>query len=305
MTKLKTIGFIVGAGVAAIAALALSQASFISPAAAESTSKVCSAHGGVNCLAGAAYDGSVVCADGTRDGSVTYSSQSVCKTPALHCPIYLPKDEYDKEKTAVAAASDALTTGHKKICNDDFSAMETLNKQMDASCVAAATTTSDKDLCAKNKISTAAYDKSNLNLCLHSTDDMAAKYKAMIACLKTPTDKNATGYGALGYLLPNLHPAFAGKCDAYGSAAALNNADALCECPDGWSWNSSGKACAQNPPCAAGSSWSKGACVTNTKICMNKYGGSAYSTATATGGHECHCGDGYKWNSAKTACVAK
>lgn len=44
------------------------------------TSGACSWHSGVNCSAGADWDGSVVCNDGWRDSSVSYSSSSECQT---------------------------------------------------------------------------------------------------------------------------------------------------------------------------------------------------------------------------------
>ena len=42
------------------------------------TSGACSYHGGVNCSAGADWDGSVICNDGWRDSSVKYRDMDMC-----------------------------------------------------------------------------------------------------------------------------------------------------------------------------------------------------------------------------------
>lgn len=48
------------------------------PILALATSGACSYHGGVSCSAGADWDGSVICNDGWRDSSVSYSSMAMC-----------------------------------------------------------------------------------------------------------------------------------------------------------------------------------------------------------------------------------
>lgn len=44
---------------------------------AQATSGACSYHGGVDCSAGADYDGSVICNDGWSDSSVGYYETSI------------------------------------------------------------------------------------------------------------------------------------------------------------------------------------------------------------------------------------
>ncbi len=46
------------------------------------TSGCCSGHGGVNCDAGPDSDGSVICNDGWKDSSCSYSSMSKCALPS-------------------------------------------------------------------------------------------------------------------------------------------------------------------------------------------------------------------------------
>lgn len=50
------------------------------PSLVGATSGACSYHGGVNCAAGADYDGSAICNDGWRDSSVSYADMTECKT---------------------------------------------------------------------------------------------------------------------------------------------------------------------------------------------------------------------------------
>ncbi len=51
---------------------------FISPNVAFATQGACSWHGGINCVAGADWDESVICNDGWRESSVLYSNSAIC-----------------------------------------------------------------------------------------------------------------------------------------------------------------------------------------------------------------------------------
>jgi len=51
------------------------------------TSGACSYHGGVDCSAGADYDGSVICNDGNRDSSVLYTNMESCRSTSSIIPI--------------------------------------------------------------------------------------------------------------------------------------------------------------------------------------------------------------------------
>jgi len=292
-SKIKTIGIIAGAGLFGVLALLTAQIVNVVPAAA--ALKVCAAHQGVNCSAGAAYDGSVVCNDGSRDGAFKYSSVGECKAPFLRCPIFLAPDALSAQKKAVQTIIDALVADNKKVCNDNFNTLESLNKQMAAACKSGS--------CQDNQSKTAAYDKANLGVCLHVADDAVAKYKTLLNCLAPAADPKSVTYGHFGFQLAAQHPAFSGACAAYGSVAVPNAAKSSCSCPDAWEWSANGKYCVQSLPCEIGSERVGGACVTYTKICMNKYGASAYSVSL-NGKRQCQCGIGYKWNKDQTACVA-
>src|SRR3989344_8470697 len=45
----------------------------------------CSWHGGINCAAGADWDGSAICNDGWRDSTERYSSAQMCKGTLHSC----------------------------------------------------------------------------------------------------------------------------------------------------------------------------------------------------------------------------
>lgn len=51
----------------------------VNPMDIHAASGACSSHSGVNCSAGADFDGSVICNDGWHDSSVAYSSMQSCK----------------------------------------------------------------------------------------------------------------------------------------------------------------------------------------------------------------------------------
>lgn len=293
-SKIKFIAL--AAGVGLVALIVAAQVSFVKPVAA--AVKACAAHQGVNCSAGAAYDGSVVCNDGQRDASAMYAAQAECKAAFLRCPIALPKDAYDKQTKALQTIIDTLVSDNKKVCTDTFNNLEDLNKQMSDACKDGSSS------CKDRHDKTAAYNKSNQTICLKSADDAVAKYKAMLGCLALSTDQKTVAYGNSGYGIPGMHPAYAGTCTAYGTNAVVNKAKTLCSCPDAWSWDKTNKFCVQNPVCQLGSSWSNGACVTNTKACINKYGVNSYSVTTTNNNHECRCNAGFKMNPEKTKCIS-
>ncbi len=66
---------------------------FLIPSQTNATSGACSWHGGVSCSAGSDWDGSVVCFDGWKDSSVSYSS--TCSKGADTCPMYLPQESFN------------------------------------------------------------------------------------------------------------------------------------------------------------------------------------------------------------------
>ncbi len=62
-------------------------ATLIFPNHASATSGSCSHHRGVACSLGSDYDGSVICNDGWRDSTVSFSDAEECKTPLPSCPL--------------------------------------------------------------------------------------------------------------------------------------------------------------------------------------------------------------------------
>jgi hypothetical protein len=293
----KKYALITGAVSVVAIALVASYSLFIYPVSA--ASKPCGDHKGINCSAGGAFDGAVVCNDGTTDASAMYSAQAVCKKATLRCPIVLTKDAYDKQKKVFDEAIKSLQDSNKKICTSAFVVLEDINTQLYNDCKKS----SDASSCDKNKKDTASYNKNNLDICLHASDDAVAKYQEQSACLMVSGAKVA-GYGTVGYALPSYHPAYFASCSLYGPVAALNKDNNRCYCPENWEWSKSGKLCVQSPPCPQGSGRVNGACVTYTKSCINKLGASAFSVTLPNRTRECRCGTGYKMNPEKTKCVS-
>ena len=65
---------------------------FLGAGSALATSGACSGHGGVNCSAGASYNGNVICNDGWTGSSVSYDSMTECvATSYVRCT----QDEYN------------------------------------------------------------------------------------------------------------------------------------------------------------------------------------------------------------------
>lgn len=65
---------------------------FIIPSKGRATSGACSSHNGVDCSAGADFDGSVICNDGWRNSSVKYSEMAECSGKDKY---YCTQDEYE------------------------------------------------------------------------------------------------------------------------------------------------------------------------------------------------------------------
>lgn len=77
------------------------------------TSGACSGHGGVSCSSGSDYDGSVICNDGWRNSSVSYSSMVMCGGGSSYSSDY---NSYTSTPSCPLNSSpDILTSGCK--CN--------------------------------------------------------------------------------------------------------------------------------------------------------------------------------------------
>lgn len=62
------------------------------------TSGACSSHGGVNCSAGSDVDGSVICYDGWRNSTVSFSSMSMCAGSSYTPSTYNPNTKDPREE---------------------------------------------------------------------------------------------------------------------------------------------------------------------------------------------------------------
>lgn len=82
------------------------------PSFSYATSGACSYHGGVSCSSGADSDGSVICSDGWRDSSVSYSSMNECRvaTPQCSYPVqpYCSLNEIEQRKQSALGSIRAI-----------------------------------------------------------------------------------------------------------------------------------------------------------------------------------------------------
>ncbi len=195
----------------------------------------CSYHGGVSCSAGADWDGSVICNDGWKDSSVSYSSMSSCQNTKTSCPMYLPQAEYDKQKQEVESSISKVESSTQTMCQGFLSTDEGRNEQTYQICVKSrqsmmniagsvsaglyANTTDCEDAKAKQT----EYNKTKYNSCLYNSQDTIFKYKTLLSCLVVDrTDSCTVKY-------PNTH--------------TENN---KCVCDSGYSLSATG--CVTTPP---------------------------------------------------------
>ncbi len=97
-----------------VALLFLAALSFRAPTALAAGNGACSGHGGVDCSAGADYDGSVICFDGWTNSSVSFRSVEMCRGQAESVTCTLPeatgcKTELDYLRLKVQADAPGAT----------------------------------------------------------------------------------------------------------------------------------------------------------------------------------------------------
>lgn len=307
MSKLNKI--IIGSGLLLVAVFINAKFLVAQPANA-ATPKVCTGHKDANCAAGASFNGKVICGDGTTS-AVDYTT--FCKAPALKCPIVLAKEDYDKQVKALQDEIEAVKSANQKLCQGRFDAMTKTNESLYQSCVKGRTSVfkmspgielySDRGICEKEKNEAVANDKANLSSCQHSIDALVARYQSMISCYSVSKFK-ATSFNTVGYILSDAHLPKNNSCATYGRNTSLDASSGRCVCRNNYVWNTKNNACISDMYCPVGSIQSGGACVTLTKMCIEKYGVTSYA-ATTYGNSECRCGSNQTWNSDKTKCVNK
>ena len=138
---------------------------------AKATSGACSSHQGVNCSAGADWDGSVICNDGNTSSSVKYSDMSECAT----------KSTCDALLYSSGCSNEDFYTNQENYCNS----LKISNMRSGLSRYGAGEAVASENACAEKlqkcreeinqyKANLVLYDK-----CIK--DESAAKYKYLTA----------------------------------------------------------------------------------------------------------------------------
>jgi hypothetical protein len=112
----------------------------------KATSGACSYHDGVDCSAGADWDGSVICNDGWRDSSVQYSNMTSCETSKL-----IP----DPYTLALQYCRDILGLSYHEFLNFDYEGRKT-----------AITSECQHEICLDKEIESSAELERNINDCI-------------------------------------------------------------------------------------------------------------------------------------------
>ncbi len=274
----------------------------------EATSGACSWHGGVNCSAGADWDGSVICNDGWRDSSVSYYSMVECighsnppfYTPSIpNCPL---NSYYDSLSDSCKCYTGYVVSENKcvsadQLCRDQYGVMAKYNSLYNK-CECFVGYVFGKDAIGRTQ-------------CI-SKDDWCQNeygYNSRYNILIDKCECNS------GYEF-NIKSGGVLECESciskYGLHSSYNYVDKKCECDEGYILGDDGCViqqktitCPLNSTligdqcfCDSGYIASGSSCITYDQNCQNKYGPHTYSDS-----NYCYCEEGYVWNKEGTKCI--
>lgn len=161
------------------------------------TSGACSWHSGVDCSAGADWDGSVICKDGWRDSSVQYSDSCSNEEP---CPVYVQQEEFDSNKKMFEDSIQRIEQNTQQLCEDSFQREQALNDQSYQSCEASndnlrsmysrigfPSSPSGFQDCEALRVKATDIALNNKNFCLTNDDGIIFKYRRLLFCQRLDT----------------------------------------------------------------------------------------------------------------------
>ena len=274
----------------------------------EATSGACSWHGGVNCSAGADWDGSVICNDGWRDSSVSYYSMVEC-IGYSNPPSYTPSipncslnSYYDSLSDSCKCYTSYVVSGDEcvsadQLCRDQYGVMAKYNSLYNK-CECFVGYVFGKDAIGRTQ-------------CI-SKDNWCQNEYGYNSGYNILTDKCECNSG---YEF-TVKSGGALECESciskYGLYSSYNYIDKKCECDEGYILENNecikqqiAITCSLNSTligsqCICNSSYiaSDDVCITYTQNCQNKYGPHTYGDS-----NYCYCEEGYVWNKEKTKCI--
>lgn len=165
---------------------------FAAPQTTLATSGACSSHGGINCSAGASFDGKVMCNDGWTNSSVYFSDADECRSSNLSCPVILHDEAtYNNLKQQNDKAIADAKARTQLQCNSSFQSAESLNEASYQDCISAIQTSvrlsGGMNLvttnCDAEKTKRTTANQAQRNFCLTGSDDIVSKYQMLNSCL--------------------------------------------------------------------------------------------------------------------------
>lgn len=293
---------------------------FLMVNSAQATSGACSGHGGVNCSAGADFDGSVICYDGWRSSSVSYSNMVSCssygssyqapsyyKTPS--CPLMSYYDSLSgscKCMSGYIVGKDFLgkeaCVSADSVCRDQIGFMSRYNS-LTGKCECSygyviynGECTSQEDKCQS------LYGYGTRFNSLKDNCECRSGYSF---------DGNKCALDSNGY---EFKPSYNTPTKSCPQNSTLKT-DGSCYCNTGFVVNTDKSACVP-VSCSVNSSLvgdfcicndgfvlKNGSCISYNDDCKNSFGFHTYGSKGESGNSACFCESGYQWNVEKTACA--
>jgi hypothetical protein len=283
-------------------------------------SGACSSHGGVDCSAGADYDGSVICNDGWRGSSVSYSSMVMCSnysSPSYYaapsiptCPLmssydslsgsckcmygYVVENDIFGNQSCVSGSSVCRKelgiwsryNGLSKKCECDYGYTIFGGK-----CV------SEEDRC-QDLFGYGARHNSLSNQC---ECKVGYTFDGNSCSLDLPKYSSPTHYPPVSNCPLNAELKSDGSC--YCKAGYQLSLDKMSCVAVSCGSNSVllGSSCV----CNDGYININGSCISHTQNCQNSFGSNSYGTKGLDANSSCYCNDGYDWSIDRSSCVLK
>lgn len=245
------------------------------------TSGACSGHGGVSCSSGADWDGSVICNDGWKNSSVSYSSMSECSTISTGCS----SSDWSsiQEKYNIS--------GLKAKIQSEMDKIEIANKEIDS--LESEKTIEINNLHGRGIPQQLIDGKENA---------IEKKYNALK--LKLYSDINSASLMAQAYQsnLSMIMSSARDECNAVGLDNYYKNQTELLrksielkkelDCPSNSDYQNS------KCVCRDGFIMIGDKCKSYNEICQNSLGVNSYGDKDY-----CYCSSGYEMNSDKSKCI--
>ena len=254
---------------------------------AASGSEACSWHGGVNCSAGADWDGSVVCNDGWRSSTVLFSGMVECGQ-SLFC--FQPIDYGCTTETDYnVLSSQQITNGTSKY------APEVAIGALSA---------------CRNQINMYQANVLSYQNCLSSTLPLVT-----IPPVATITCPTYSSFDPMtGACLSDSNEACTSQFGSF--AVPVNDKPGYCQCIDKYIWTIDRTSCVEKAVCVnatvnvqnqcickEGDILRGNVCISHTEDCTRDHGTYSIGSAGLSGESFCSCAEGYQWDGSKILCV--